>query len=198
MQMLSMTPRVRNGLCAAGPDGRQQAHGHAQPPRGWLPQPANRVPETSWQTPDQQFQPAFPIIFRILPRSSGQCRAGGVSRDMDSQKSDSFLHEPRRTSDAETVEKRNSRLDRRAHRSPDSRRTRRETRRSDITRLDDTTSSSSPEGPGSITWSYKQDLQCYQVEAGNRIRVTSLEPNPLLSVLRYCTKATEVCNYPKG
>jgi hypothetical protein len=109
MQMLSMTPRVRNGLCAAGPDGRQQAHGPAQPPRGWLPQPANRVPETSWQTPDQQFQPAFPIIFLILPRSSGQCRAGGVSLYMDSQKSDSFLHEPRRTSDAETVEKWDSR-----------------------------------------------------------------------------------------
>ena len=108
--MLSMTPRVRNGLCAAGPDGRQQAHGHAQPPRGWLPQPANRVPETSWQTPDQQFQPAFPTIFLILPRSSGQCRAGEVSRYMDTQKSGSFLHEPRRTSDAETVEKWDSRL----------------------------------------------------------------------------------------
>ncbi len=74
----------------------------------------------------------------------------------------------------------------------------RETRRSDIARLDDTMSSSSPEGPGSIIWSYKQDLQCYQVEAGNRIRVTSLGPNPLLSVLRYCTKVPQVCNYPEG
>jgi hypothetical protein len=86
-------------------DDLQQARGHAQPPRGWLPQPANRVPETSRQTPDQQFQPAFPIIFLILPRSSGQCRAGRVSLGMDTQKSGSFLHEPRRTSDAETVEK---------------------------------------------------------------------------------------------
>jgi hypothetical protein len=86
-------------------DDQQQTRGHAQPPRGWLTQPANRAPETSRQTPDQQFQPAFPIIFLILPRSSGQCRAGRVSLCMDTQKSGSFLHEPRRTSDAETVEK---------------------------------------------------------------------------------------------
>jgi hypothetical protein len=86
-------------------DDQQQARRHAQPPRGGLPKPVNRVPETSRQTPDQQFQPAFPIIFLILPRSSGQCRAGRVSLCVDTQKSGSFLHEPRRTSDAETVEK---------------------------------------------------------------------------------------------
>jgi hypothetical protein len=85
--------------------GQQQARRHAQPPLGGLPKPVNRVPETSRQTPDQQFQPAFLIIFLISPRSSGQCRAGRVSLCMDTQKSGSFLHEPRRTSDAETVEK---------------------------------------------------------------------------------------------
>jgi hypothetical protein len=85
-------------------DDQQQVHGQA-PPRGWLPQPANRVPETSRQTPDQEFQPPFPIIFLILPRSSDQCRAGRVSLYMDTQNSGSFVHEPRRTSDTGTVEK---------------------------------------------------------------------------------------------
>jgi hypothetical protein len=86
-------------------DDQQQARGYAQPPRNWLSQPANRALEPLRKAPDQQFQPAFPIIFfLVLPRASGQCRVGRLALCMDTQKSGSFLHELRRTSRAGTVE----------------------------------------------------------------------------------------------
>jgi hypothetical protein len=67
-------------------DDQQRARGYAQPPRGWLAQPANRALEPLRQAPDQQFQPAFPIMILVSPRASGQCPAGRLALCMDTQK----------------------------------------------------------------------------------------------------------------
>ena len=85
-------------------DDQQQARRYPQPPRGWLAQPANRTLEPLRQAPDKQFQLAFPITILVSPRASAQCRAGCLALCMNTQKSGSFLREPRRTSHAGTVE----------------------------------------------------------------------------------------------